>query len=196
MAANAMTERDPYFWHSDNVLKNRLDIHDAAQLQKAELSFSALRAATIELGPKNPGFPHLRAIHQALFQDLYEWAGEIRCIDIYVDDTPFCHYEYIEREGNALMESLAAEELEALPLKEFIARLAHYYCEINVLHPFRDGNGRAQRLFFEQLIIHAGYDIDWRQAERDAWLKANRDGVKGDLQGLTAIFAKVVSEPA
>jgi cell filamentation protein len=191
-----MNGRDPYYWQNDDVLRNRLNLHDAAQLQKAEVAFTSLRAATIELGSRNLGFPYLCAIHRILFQDLYDWAGEIREIDLYLGDTPFCHFEYIEKEGNALMETLEEENgLADLPFEQFVARLAHYYCEINMLHPFRDGNGRAQRLFFEQLIIHAGYDIDWSKTERDIWLKANEESVRGDLERLTAIFANVVSEP-
>lgn len=196
MSANAMSARDPYYWQDIKVLKNRLQIREAQRLQQAELAFTALRAATIELGPRNLGFPHLRAIHRTLFQDLYDWAGELRQIDIYLDDTPFCHFEYLEKQGNALMAALEAENgLADLSQDKFTQRLAHYYCEINMLHPFRDGNGRAQRLFFEQLALHAGWLIDWQQVEREAWLKANRDGVSGDLAGLIAIFDKVISRP-
>lgn len=196
MSANAMSRRDPYYWQDIKVLKNRLQIREAQRLQQAELEFTALRSATIELGAAKPGFPHLRAIHRTLFQDLYDWAGELRQIDIYLDNTPFCHFEYIEKEGNALMAALDAENgLADLAQDKFIERLAHYYCEINMLHPFRDGNGRAQRLFFEQLALHAGWLINWQPVERDAWLKANRDGVSGDLRGLVDIFGKVVSRP-
>lgn len=197
MSAKAISERDPYLWQDIKVLKNRLQIREANRLQQAELEFSALRAATIELGSRSPGLPHLCAIHRTLFQDIYSWAGELREVDIWLEETPFCHFEYLEKQGNALMAALEAENfLDELPEQEFIARLAHYYCEINMLHPFRDGNGRAQRIFFEQLALHAGYLINWQHIDRETWLKANRDGVSGDLQGLTDIFGKVVSRPA
>jgi cell filamentation protein len=92
-------------------------------------------------------------------------------------DTRFCHFEYIEKEGNALMQSLEDEEwLQGLGKEEFIERLAHYYCEINVLHPFRIGNGIAQRIFFEQLALHAGYRLDWRGLTRKAGVKRIRPG--------------------
>lgn len=195
MVAKVANGRDPYFWQNDDVLKNRLTIHNAAQLRKAELAFSTLRASTIELGPRHPGLPYLCHIHRTLFQDVYEWAGELRKVDLYQDDTPYCHCEYLEKEGNAVMAQLEEEKgLQGLPLAEFIARLAHYYCEINMLHPFRNGNGRAQRLFFEQVALHAGYLVDWRKAERESWLSANQLAAGGDLNPLIAIFAKVVSE--
>ena len=73
-------------------------------------------------------------------------------------------------------------------------RLAHYYCEINVLHPFRVGSGLAQRIFFEQLAIHAGYQLSWQGIEKEAWNQANQSGAMGDLTALQMIFSKVVSE--
>lgn len=194
MADNSLAVRDPYVWHNDTVLKNRLDIHDEAQLRKAELAFSAARLATLELGPRSTGMPWLCHIHRTLFQDLYSWAGELRSIDIWRDETPYCHCEYIEKEGNALMSALEDEQqLTNLTQDEFVARLAHYYCEIFVLHPFRAGNGRTQRIFFEQLALHAGYLLTWDKLERETWRTALFNGVSGDLAPLTAQFAKVVS---
>ncbi|WHU84574.1 putative adenosine monophosphate-protein transferase Fic [Pantoea agglomerans pv. betae] len=197
MDSNTAVSQDPYLWQHDNVLKNLPDIHDAAQLRKAELSFSAARAATLELGPRNPGLPYLRQIHRTLFQDVYSWAGELRIIDIWRDETPFCHFEYIEKEGNALMAALEEEKgLADLPRDAFIERIAHYYCEINMLHPFRHGNGRAQRIFFEQLALHAGYLLSWEETDAESWKAANQAGVAGDLTLLEQVFAKVVSEAA
>mgnify|MGYP004727983643 CR=1 FL=1 len=119
----------------------------------------------------------------------------IREIDIYQGDPRFCHFSYIEKEGNAMMQGLGEEDyLVGLIAEEFVARLSHYYCEINVLHPFRIGNGIAQRIFFEQLAIHAGYQLDWRDIEPEAWAQANQSGAMGDLSALKTIFGKVVSE--
>lgn len=194
MADNSLAVRDPYLWHNDDVLKNRLEIHDAAQLRKAELAFSAARLATLDPGPRTPGLPRLRHIHRTLFQDLYSWAGELRTIDIWRDETPYCHCEYIEKEGNALMSALEEEQgLTELDTDAFVARLANYYCELYVLHPFRAGNGRAQRIFFEQLALHAGYLLEWDRLEPEPWQKAIREAVAGDLAALTAQLTKVVS---
>jgi len=116
-------------------------------------------------------------------------------VDISRGDTRFCHFEYIETEGNDLMQELEDEHyLVALPEPEFTRRLAHYYCEINVLHPFFVGSGRAQRVFFEQLAIHAGYMLDWSAVDSQAWSQANQSGAMGDLQPLMTLFAKVVNE--
>jgi cell filamentation protein len=187
--------RDPYLYPGINVMRNVLDIHQAQRLEQAAYELTALRAATLELGPKARGLPHLCAIHRHIYQDIFAWAGEFREVDIYQGDTRFCHFEYIEKEGNALMRSLEGEDwLQGLGEDEFVERLAHYYCEINVLHPFRIGNGITQRIFFEQLALHAGYQLDWLGIEPQAWAEANQAGAMGDLAPLRAIFGKVVSE--
>ena len=187
--------RDPYLYPGLKVMRNRLGIRQAQRLEQAAWELTALRAATIELGPLVRGLPHLCAIHRQLYQDVFAWAGQLREEDIYQGDTRFCHFAYIEKEGNALLQDLEEESyLVGLALDKFIERLAHYYCEINVLHPFRLGNGMAQRIFFEQLAIHAGYTLDWRDIAVDAWNQANQSGAMGDLSPLRTIFRKVVSE--
>lgn len=187
--------RDPYLYPGLNVMRNRLGIRQAERLAQAAYELTALRAATLPLGPSARGLPHLCAIHRHLYQDVFDWAGEIREIDIYQGDTRFCHFAYIEKEGNALMQDLEDEAyLVGLNPEEFVARLSHYYCEINVLHPFRIGNGIAQRIFFEQLAIHAGYQLSWRDIDPEAWAQANQSGAMGDLSALQTIFGKVVSE--
>jgi len=188
-------DRDPYLYPELNVMRNRLGIRQAERLAQAAYEFTALRAATLSLGPLLRGLPHLCAIHQHLYQDIFDWAGDIREMDIYQGDTRFCHFAYIEKEGNALMQDLEEEGyLVGLEKADFINRLSHYYCEINVLHPFRIGNGIVQRIFFEQLAIQAGYQLDWRGIDPEAWAQANQSGAMGDLSALNTIFSKVVSE--
>ncbi|MCG1033994.1 putative adenosine monophosphate-protein transferase Fic [Bacillus amyloliquefaciens] len=188
-------DRDPYLYPGLNVMRNRLGIRQAERLAQAAYEFTALRAATLGLGPLLRGLPHLCAIHQHIYQDIFDWAGDIREMDIYQGDTRFCHFAYIEKEGNALMQDLEEEGyLVGLEREDFINRLSHYYCEINVLHPFRIGNGIVQRIFFEQLAIHAGYQLDWRDIDPEEWAQANQSGAMGDLSALNAIFRKVVSE--
>ncbi|HDT5518291.1 TPA: putative adenosine monophosphate-protein transferase Fic [Klebsiella aerogenes] len=188
-------DRDPYLYPALDVLRNRLGIHQAQRLEQTAWEFTSLRAATIPLGPRGRGLPHLCAIHRQLYQDLFDWAGKLREIDIYQGDTPFCHFAWIEKEGNALMRKLEEEDyLCELPWETFVERLSWYYGEINVLHPFRLGNGLTQRIFFEQLAVHAGYLLDWRGIDPDAWCQANQLGAMGDPEPLERIFRKVVSE--
>ncbi|ENE1324944.1 putative adenosine monophosphate-protein transferase Fic [Salmonella enterica] len=187
--------RDPYLYPGLNVMRNRLGIHQAQRLAQAAYEMTALRAATIELGPLVRGLPHLCAIHRQLYQDIFDWAGQLREVDIYQGDTRFCHFAYIEKEGNALMQDLEEEGyLVGLAHEKFVERLAHYYCEINVLHPFRLGSGLAQRIFFEQLALHAGYALSCQSIAVETWQQANQSGAMGDLSALQAIFQKAISE--
>lgn len=187
--------RDPYLYPGLNVMRNRLGIHQFFFKQKTAYEMTALRAATIELGPLVRGLPHLCAIHRQLYQDIFDWAGQLREVDIYQGDTRFCHFAYIEKEGNALMQDLEEEGyLVGLAHEKFVERLAHYYCEINVLHPFRLGSGLAQRIFFEQLALHAGYALSWQGIAVETWKQANQSGAMGDLSALQAIFQKAISE--
>lgn len=71
-------ERDPYLYPALNVLRNRLGIRRAKNLQQAAFEMTALRAATLPLGPRVRGLPYLCAIHHQLYQDLFDWAGRLR----------------------------------------------------------------------------------------------------------------------
>ena len=110
MSAKYGDDRDPYLYPTLDVLRNRLGIRQAQRLEQTAWEFTSLRAATIPLGPRGRGLPHLCAIHRQLYQDLFDWAGKLREIDIYQGDTPFCHFAWIEKEGNALMRKLEAED--------------------------------------------------------------------------------------
>ncbi len=84
-----------------------------------------------------------------MFSDLFDWAGELRTVDISKGNTRFCNAIRIEKEANNLFSMLEQDNyLVGLAYDDFVTKLAEYYCDINVLHPFREGNGRVQRLFF------------------------------------------------
>ena len=102
--------RDPYLYPGLDIMRNKLNIRQQQRLEQAAYEMTALRAATIELGPLVRGLPHLRTIHRQLYQDIFDWAGQLREVDIYQGDTPFCHFAYLEKEGNALMQDLEEEE--------------------------------------------------------------------------------------
>ncbi len=99
-------------------------------------------------------------IHFYLFQDIYEWAGELRTVKISKGRTMFAAPEFIESEASRLFQRLRMEKfLVGQDQGPFISRLAHYYGELNVLHPFRKGNGRSQKLLFELLALNAGFAL-------------------------------------
>jgi cell filamentation protein len=136
----------------------------------------------------------LRAIHFCLFQDLYDWAGNLRTVDLCKGRTRFANFSRIEPEADKLFHQLAQENyLTGLTREQFVARLAHYYCEFNVVHPFRDGNGRAQRLLFEVISINAGFELRWEPIARDEWREANIAAYNCRLDLLTALLDRALT---
>lgn len=188
---------DPYCYPGTDVLRNRLNLTDACELEQVEAEITALRAQALEPQFERFDAARFRQIHRHLFQDIYDWAGAYRTVDISKGQTRFCIAARIEQELDRLFRQLErAEWLCGLPLDELIPRVADFYCEINIVHPFREGNGRAQRLLFEELIVNAGFDIDWGLTDTDEWVRANQAGFLGDLGPLLEIFTRALYAPS
>jgi len=187
-----------YSEHSDiytdpetGVLKNKLELTTEESLQRAETDAAVRRAHELIKKPVRGKFDlaHLCAIHQKLFGDVYEWAGKIREVDISKGDTRFAHHGYIESEAKKLTDRLKRENnLVGLYPKEFSERVAHYMGEMNVIHPFREGNGRTLRECMGQLAKQAGYEISWNGISRDDMIKASVHAFHGSTELLTKII--------
>lgn len=183
---------DHYLDTETGVLKNRLGISSASELEKAEADFASARS--FELG-KSPlkgkfDFEHLKAIHHYLFKDLYEWAGTPRNIDIAKGDNFFAHFPHIETAAAEVFEKLAKEKyLGGITKAQFCERAAFYLGEINALHPFREGNGRAQREFINHLAYRNGFYIEWGNVSQADMVAASIASFKGDCS-MFATFIK------
>lgn len=156
------------------VLSNLLGITSAEELENAEADITTAVIATIPIEPPMGEFDlaHLQNIHWELFNTIYSWAGEIRTVEISKGSTQFANADMIESAAYSLFRELHAENLlKDLTHNQYIQRLAHYYSEINVLHPFREGNGRTQRTFFSQLVVTAGYHFAWEHLNADENLR-------------------------
>ena len=154
---------------------------------------SAAAASEIEFELPPYDLTCLKRLHRHLFRDLYDWAGEIRTVDISKGDTRFCNVSRIEPEANRIFDALADRNwLEGLERDALVTSVAEYYGDLNMVHPFREGNGRAQRLLFEQIIVNAGFEIDWWHVESDEWLQANIDAVVCDYERLSEVFEKCI----
>lgn len=182
---------DRYTDPDSGVLYNKFGIQDAKELNRVEADYVAARTSQLTQTPHSGefGFHYLRAIHRHLFQDVYEWAGEIRDIDIQKGSSYFAHYNHIEAAGNALFAKLREEKLLAgLDEDSFSARAAFYLGEINALHPFREGNGRTQREFISQLAVNNGYFIDWTGITQQEMIDASAASFNGNTTPLTALI--------
>lgn len=187
MAKYSDIGKDPYTYPDCNVLRNRFGIKDQDQLDTVESSFAAIRAAELEVDPVAGSFDldHLKKTHLRLFGDVYDWAGQLRLVDISKGDTRFANAGYLENAGQKLFQQLAKEnQLRNLPPDELSLRLGEYLGEINVLHPFREGNGRTQREFIGQLARENGYRINWEGINQADMVNASIEAYHGDSTNL------------
>jgi cell filamentation protein len=167
--------QDHYLDPETGVLQNKFGISEEEELKAAEASLVAWRSYQLVEKPTQGRFnlDHLQAIHQHLFQDVYEWAGELRDIDLSRDNSYFANHRHIIEAAGLIFARLAEENyLQGLDAADFSTRAAFYLGEINALHPFREGNGRAQREFINQLAYHNGYVIDWTNISEGEMIQA------------------------
>jgi cell filamentation protein len=176
--------QDHYLDTETGVLKNKLGIKDEDELKKAEASLGAWRSFQLSGRPIEGRFDleHLKAIHKHLFGDVYEWAGDLRDIDLAKSGSYFANHRHIVSAARPIFEKLAEEDyLNGLDATGFSARAAYYLGEINALHPFREGNGRVQREFINHLAYRNGYCIDWNNISQEEMLQASIESFhKGD----------------
>jgi len=186
---------DVYCIPGTAVLKNKAGITDQDQLDEYEGDFTAIRLLELTQNPVEGSFDlaHLCKIHQYLFQDVYEWAGEVRTVDIIRGDSRFCNVRHIQSYSNTVFSALAAEKyLVNLEPKVFANRLAHYLSEINAIHPFREGNGRVQRLFISQLAKQTGYSLDYSALDQAELYPVMQESFLGNVKPLADLIFKII----
>ena len=187
--------QDPYTYPDSTVLRNKFGTRSADKLARLEYAATAARLDEMRRWPPPGRFDleELKRLHGHIFQDVYDWAGSIRSVDIARAGQMFCRPAFLESESKRLAAALAKEQfLRGLDRTAFVDRLAEHYGDWNALHPFRDGNGRATREFFRQLATQAGYKLDLTKIERGAWNEASARSFKGDTKPLRDVLAAAV----
>lgn len=194
---------DPYLIPGTNVLRNFVGATDEDALAAAENDLCSARAAILreDLPPAEGTLEQLRRIHRFLFQDVYDWAGEIRAIDMGKGEgLPFQPLELFSIGVHYSEEVLRGDDfLKGLGRGEFVKRLSVSYNNFNILHPFREGNGRTQRIFWEIIAREAGWHFDWGLIDKRTNDQASIAGMqRNDLRPLEDMFRRIVkplSEP-
>lgn len=190
-------ERDDYYCYPDSpVLKNELGIKDEKELDAAEREITSLKIAKLNDEPLEGelNFDYVKRIHKYLFDGIYEWAGEVRRTDISKGNI-FCQHELIEVNAEVLFNELKSENyLEGLDKETIIKRLAYYLGDLNTIHPFREGNGRVQRLFIRELASRAGYLINFNGITPEEMIKASDTAFHYEYEPMEAIIAKSIKK--
>lgn len=160
------------------TLDNKLNITNSADLAREEERISKKKAA--ELFEKGilkslaPGkFSSLQAIHRYLFEDIYDFAGKIRTVNIAKGDFRFASVMYLEA---------ALENIDRMPHSDF-DEIVEKYVEMNIAHPFREGNGRSMRIWLDLMFkASLGMVIDWSRIDREDYLLAMERSPVRDIE--------------
>lgn len=196
------------------TLKNKLGLDDPDELDRAEAALVSARYDEIDAGAGPSGqfdAEHLKAIHQHLFQDVYEWAGHTRDERTTLSDGTVATEPILSKpEGRSFLVGPAipaaldvfgarlheADNLHGLSREAFAEQAADVMTELNDIHPFREGNGRTQRVFMEQLAHNAGHDLDFTVVSGERMIQASIAAhERGDPSMMRRMFAEI-SDPA
>ena len=189
-----------YCYPDTDTLINRLNIHDSGRLLEAETRMVSIRLYQLQKHPVKGGFDfaHLCRIHHHIFQDVYDWAGKTRTVNIAKGNSLFCPFWNIYSYADNIFRCYHKDCIRTKDNPdEFIHILAEHYADLNALHPFREGNGRSQREFCRELCLQCGYLFDLTHTCRDEMLQASIDSLdKGNNTRLEAVFRKCILPPA
>lgn len=178
-----------------SVLVNKLDIRDQAQLEENETLITTFQSLQFELSPfpDELDFSHYKRLHRFLFERLYDWSGEIRSINLSKLHTSFCPADEIETLAAASFSRLKKENYFCgLRRTAFLDELTDFYLSINYLHPFREGNGRVQRLYFRELAKRAGYELNFAAVDSDQMMIATIHAASGITDTLRQVFKQII----
>lgn len=176
------TRNSVYCYNGTNILVNKLNIKDSEILEKFEKVTVALKLLSLEKQGISGNFDiaHFTNIHKFLFDEIYPFAGLLRTENIAKSNFKFAEVEYIEHELVKLLDELKGKNfLNNMDKCTLSKELAYYTAELNVLHPFREGNGRTIREFIRQLALRNNYylrmDLVTPQELLDSTIKSVMD---------------------
>lgn len=191
---------EDYTYPGTNVLKNKADIRDQAELQKFERGVTALRIEELKESPKKGdyGLEHMQDIHRHVFKDVYEWAGEVRTVDIAKgpanDRTVFAFKEDIPIKAELIKVTIEeANHMRGLDKRQFADKMGEVYAAVNELHPFREGNGRTTREYMGQLAQESGHQLDFGKVDKAVWNEAAKQSSRGNLEPVKQVFYEITT---
>ena len=171
------------------VITNKLGITDSPTLAREEERISKKAAARLfeqNLLNNMPSgtWTTLQDIHKVLFQDIYDFAGELRTVNISKGNFRFVPVMYL---------SEAVKTIESMPQNSF-DEIVEKYVEMNVAHPFREGNGRSMRLWLDHMLcVELQKTIDWSQIDMETYLSAMERSPVNDLE-IKAVLAEALTD--
>lgn len=193
--AYSVTSSNDDCYPGTTILINKLGIKNQEMLDEAEVVAFALHSAEIESEQSDApfSFRFYCDLNKRLFGDLYAWAGTLRTIDFSKNGTVFYPSSELSTLGNAKFNRLEAmNEFRGMKRLQLIDEVTELYHEINMLHPFREGNGRTQRLFFTLLLRRLGYNINFAECDTDKLMMATIYAAQGVMTPLHDFFEGIM----
>ena len=172
------------------ALENKLGITNSAELAREEERISKKKAVELfesgSLDKLAPGrFTSLQAIHKALFEDIYDFAGELRTVNLAKGNFRFAPLMYLEA---------ALGNIDKMPQSTF-DEIIEKYVEMNIAHPFREGNGRSTRLWLDQMLkAGIGQVVDWSKVDKEDYLLAMERSPIKDVEIKVLLKAALTNE--
>ena len=186
---------DPYLYSGTETLKNRFGVQDPKALAKIERTVTAARMRQPMKTPPALTPQGFQQTHKHIFQDVYPWAGTIRTVRMDKGGSRFCMPQHIDAQMRATFAELQKEQgLRGLAPDAFAARAALHISELNAIHPFREGNGRAQRLFLQQMARQAGHELDQTRLDPRRWIDSSIRSFHEGPEGDHSQMAKTIRE--
>ena len=177
----------------NGVLKNYFGIKDQDKLEQVERDIVSYKESILKDNQIRGKFDlkHLQNIHTYLFGDIYPFAGKIRDGYLQKGEQDFTMGYRIIPQSEKLFAQLKKEHyLRNTEPEKIAGRLAYYLGEINAIHPFREGNGRTQRIFIVQLAREAGFELSFNQVTQEEMIKASIQAHKCDYSGLEMVIKR------
>lgn len=187
---------DPYVYPGTSIFRNKLGIKDPDELDRVERLLARQRASE-GIPSGDFGLAHLQAIHGHIFQDVYDWAGEVRTVEVTKGGHQFMFRQYIENGMSDVHRRIvAADYFKSTTLADFADAAGPIMGDVNYVHPFREGNGRAQLLYLKQLSANAGHALDLREIDRAPWLHASRSAHDADYAPMGQVIRTALERSA
>lgn len=189
------TTQSIYCYPNSNVLKNKLNITDNSILKTAEEEITLIKQMELLKNPIGGNFTkaHLMNIHKFIFEDIYSFAGKIRREQISKADTMFYPPNLIDRELNKVFAKIKEKNmLRESDEEKVFDNLAYVMAELNIIHPFREGNGRSIREFIRLMAKRMGYDVNWGNVDKEELLSASIQSVD-DYKVLVNVLKKATN---
>lgn len=185
-----------YCYPASEVLINKLNIKYEKDLFNAEKELTAIRLRELQEKPIKGkyDFAHLKAIHKYIFQDIYSWAGKVRTVEIGKGNL-FCTTTCINDYAQSVFNKYFPQCFEAWEsFDDFVKVFADNYGDLKALHPFREGNGRAQREFARIVCLKCGYEFSLACTTHREMLEASKLSFdKADSTLFIKIFSQAIT---